>query len=97
MVTPQYDRAFSLSSAITDAKTRLWTYQTSKGGFGYWSSSETYYTLSAYIYSVVMQYPQLYAGYETKLTTLERYLDTNGGADNPDQYLYYLYQKSRYR
>lgn len=97
MVTPQYDRAFSLSSAITDAKTRLWTYQTTKGGFGYWNGSETYYTLSAYIYSVMMQYPQLYAGYETKLTDLERYLNSNGGADNPDQYLYYLYQKSRYR
>ena len=45
---------------------------------------------------MMMKYPQLYRGYETKLTVLQRYLDANGGASNPDEYLYYLYFKSQY-
>lgn len=97
MITPTYQSSFSLTQAVSDSRTRLWAYQSSNGGFTYRWDTETRYTLSVYIYSIIMTYPQLYQWYEGKLTLLERFLDTNGWANNPEQYLYYLYQKSIHR
>ncbi len=97
MVMPLYDKPFSLTKAIDDAKTRVWWYQSSDGGFTYWGNDKTQYTLSAYIYGIMSRYPQLSRGYEWQISQLERYLDSNGGASNVDQYLYYLYYKSETR
>jgi len=94
LVVSPYQENFSLSEAVQNARTRIRTYQWSDWWFSYCWDRSSEYMISVYVYGMMVQYPQLYLWYERKLTELGRYLDSNGWASNPDQYLYYLYHKS---
>jgi len=90
-----YRVPFSFARRMMDWISTLWSYQNKDWWFSYRWSGPSSYMLSAFVYGMLIDFAQLAEWYTDGLQRLQTYLDTQGGADDVDAYLYYLSHKAR--
>ena len=95
IVSVPYSTPISITKAFVDTKSKVRANQKQDGGMSYrWSDSSSY-LLSAYVYGMMVEYRWLRQWFDQQFDRLTTYLDQNWWAENPQEYLYYLYQKSK--